>query len=519
MTASRWAGRLARAVSGVVVLGAVGAVVAVADVLPAPAPPQVAPMPVKVAPARTTLVCPGPLQQPEASAAGGFDSAPVEPVLRVRGLSVPSDADADADAAPGAMTLLGDADPTRELSGRDALTGVVSDGPAAVLLQGEAPEGGVARLAGATSVQVAAGDLRGLAAAGCQAPRSDMWLVGGSTEIGSSAFLVVDNPGTTPADVAVELWGPAGPVELAGAAHYLVAPGAQRVVVLSGVAAEQRRLVAHLTSAGGAVTAYLQDSRLRGFTAAGTDLVSPGSAPAARQVVPGVVVEPSTVDDLDQPVLRVLAPGGDTTARLTLLGEEGPVTLPGADEVELSAGTVTDVPLGGLPAGAYTVVVDAEEPIVAAAMLVRAGAPGELDPTPTLERAWAAASTPVAAGTLAVPVGASSTVLLARTPLEGETGGAGRVVLRAYGAQGETLGEQSVEVGERRTVRVPVADLGDGVAGVEVLGASEDPVWATALLAEVQQPDGVLAAVLAPAPAAPGPAQVRVRQGATLGLR
>ncbi|MDM8084708.1 DUF5719 family protein [Cellulomonas cellasea] len=518
MTAPRWAARLTRAASGLVVLGTVGAVVGAAGIVAAPAPEPVPATLIEVEPARTTLVCPGPLQQPEATSVGGFDTTPVAPVLRVRGLSVPGAAD---DAAPAEMTLLGEGAATVELTGRSARTAVLADAAAPVLLQGDAQDGSPAWLAGATSARVSAGDLRGLAAAGCQAPASDLWLVGGSTEIGSSAFLVIENPGATTTDVAVELWGPAGQIDLAGSARYLVAPGAQRVVVLSGVAAEQRRLVAHLTTTGGAVSAYLQDSRLRGFTAAGTDLVVPGAPPAARQVVAGVLVEESSVDDVNQPVLRLLAPGADgSTARLTLLGEDGPVSLPGADEIPLTGGVVTDVPLGGLPAGAYTVVVDADVPLVAAAMLTRAGAPSELDPTPTLERAWAAAAAPAAGGLVATAAGADSTILIARAPQEGDPAqaGPGEVVLRAYGQRGEVLGEQAVPVAAGHTARVALSGLGAGVTGVEVVAPDDDPVWAFAVVAEVVQPDGVLAAVLGPAPAAPGAMRVSVRQGSALGL-
>ncbi len=518
MTAPRWAARLTRAASGIVVLGAVGAVVGAAGIVGAPAPAQAPATSVEVAPARTTLVCPGPLQQSEATGAGGFDTTPVAPVQRVRGLSVP---DGEDDAAPAEMTLLGESSPVSGLAGQEARTALVAEPTAPVLLQGDAQNGSPALLAGVTSALVSAGDLRGLLAAGCQAPGSDLWLVGGSTEIGSTASLVIENPGATPTDVAVELWGPAGPIELAGSAHYLVAPGARRVVVLSGVAAEQRRLVARLTTTGGAVAAHLQDSRLEGFTAAGADLVVRGAAPAARQVVSGVMVEESSVDDADQPVLRLLAPGAEgASARLTLLGEDGPVSLPGADEVPLTGGAVTDVPLGGLPAGGYTVVVDADVPVVAAAMLTRAGAPTELDPTPTLERAWAAAAAPTAGGLVAIPPGVAATAVVARVSLDGDPAraGSGEAVLRSYGQRGEVLDEQAVQVPQGSTVRVSLAGRGADVAGVELVAANTDAVWAFAVVAEVAQADGVLAAVLSPAPAAPEAARVSVRQGSAIGL-
>src|SRR5690606_21698813 len=71
------------------------------------------------------------------------------------------------------------------------------------------------------------GDLRGLAAAPCQTPTTEQWLLGGSTELGSSARLVLQNPNRTAATVEVEVWGPAGRLELAGPATFSVPAGGQ----------------------------------------------------------------------------------------------------------------------------------------------------------------------------------------------------------------------------------------------------------------------------------------------------
>ena len=62
-----------------------------------------------------------------------------------------------------------------------------------------------------------------------------------------------------------------------------MAPGAQRVLSLPGVAAEQRRIAVRVTAACGQVSAYLQDSLLDGFTPRGTDLVAAVAAPATTQ--------------------------------------------------------------------------------------------------------------------------------------------------------------------------------------------------------------------------------------------
>src|SRR5690606_72682 len=139
-------------------------------------------------------------------------------------------------------------------------------------------------------VYTAAGDLRGVGAASCRRPATETWLVGGGTELGSSAWLVLQNPGRTAATVEVALWGPSGPVDVAGAPEYLVPAGTERALLLEGVAAEQPRIAVRLTASGGQVAAYLQDSRLRGLVPQGVGYVVGGQAPAVRQVVPGLSV-------------------------------------------------------------------------------------------------------------------------------------------------------------------------------------------------------------------------------------
>ena len=106
------------------------------------------------------------------------------------------------------------------------------------------------------------------------------------------------------------------------------------------------------------------------LTPGGLTFVSPGSAPATRQVVTGITVPTSAITDTDQAVLRLVAPGDTgTTAAISLLGPDGVVPLPGAESVDLPAGTVIDVPLAGIPAGSYTAVVRAGAPVLAGAMM------------------------------------------------------------------------------------------------------------------------------------------------------
>ena len=400
-----WLGRTARAATGLVALGLTVVVVAAGTRLPDAADASVPATRVPVPPSATTLVCPGPLILPDDTGRGdgAFDPTPVDPISTVTAVTA-------SPSGPGTVGPLDRSTSWASLKAGGAVVQVRSvAGPSIVRAE---PTDVPARVAAVGSGLVTAGDLRGLAAASCQQPVAEAWLLGGATDIASTAQLVIDNPGTTPAEIALEVWGPNGPVDLTGE-RYLVAPGAERVVVLGGIAAEQRRIGLHVVATGGRIGVHVQDSALDGFTPGGTDLVVPGSAPSTRQVVPGISVVASTVDDPNAPALRLLAPGhAATNATVTLLGPGGVFELPGVDTVALAAGEVTDVPLGGLPAGTYTAVVDAHEPVIASSVMSRPGSLGELDDTPSVERAWAAATLPGRAGVVALPAGTQGTLAL-----------------------------------------------------------------------------------------------------------
>jgi hypothetical protein len=509
----RWVGRALRVATALVVVAATGAVVLAGTRLEPVASPTVTAAAIGVPPAPATAVCPGPLIAPEATGTGSFGSTPVAPVTGVAVLAVPP----DGGALTGAVRALdGTATPATLPAGGGAATLTGTTAPTGPLVaRADSAGASRARLAATFSAVVATGDLRGLAAATCQAPTADAWLVGGSTAVGSTADLVLINPGSTTAEVALQVWGPA--------ARQLVPPHAQRVVGLGGLAPDQRTLAVHLTATGGQVAAYLQDSALRGYTPAGVELVVPGAAPATRQVVPGVAVEASAGDSPDQPVLRLLVPGAAaTTATVTLLGANGPVDLPGTTNVPLPAGQVTDVPLGGLPAGAYTVVVDAAAPVAAALVLSRTGKAGDLDPTPRVERAWAAATVP--GGGLAAPAPGTDTTLVVGAVATGDQASAtGSLTgtLRLLGRDGVVLDERTVSIDAASTGSWPLSTLvadPTQVTGVELLAGDATLAASWALVAEHTQDDGILASVLLPAPVAVGPAQVVVRDDPSLGL-
>lgn len=515
-----------------VVLALSAAVVVAAARLPGEATEPVAPVRAVAPPVASVLTCPGPLRL--ATEQEGTD-ATYDPAFD------PSPADATSDlvvvTAASGTGVAGD-----QPSGAAAAVVTPMAGGASVGELAAGVEAGVLRLPGADAGRVVradpvgevppwasagvtwragTGDLRGLAAASCRRPSATTWLVGGSTVLGSSARLVLQNPGATPATVGLRMWGARGPVELAGAPDYLVGPGEEETILLEGLAAELGQVVVEVTATGGLVSAYLQDSRTDGLTPAGVDLVVGGAEPATDLLVPAISV---TEDDPEAAVLRLLAPGAPTdpagagagaaddatgdgegpqrgTAHVALLGPDGVVDLPGTEDIPLDVGAVIDVPLDGLEPGDYTAWVTADVPVVAGATVTRQGAARDGEDA-AVERAWSPAHVGGLSGPLAVPGDEPGRLVLGAAPADGASGSARAEVL-ALDAAGAVL--------VRRDVSVPVAgSVSLDLAGL-VQGPADDdaPARATAVVVRTDDPRiawGVVletpgtVAVLAPVP-------------------
>jgi hypothetical protein len=521
-----WIGRL---LAAAVCLGLVGAVVVATPWRPA-APTPAAPVRVAVPAAPTDLVCPGPARLPtepsgDAQGADGsgttydpqFAPAPKGSSASLTALTLPR-----ASAAPAPAVVRGLADPGDEQA---SLAGSVGAGvrrlgqpDAALVLHADAADGGSARLSGSLVARTDAGDLRGLVAAACRPAGNDAWLIGSSTATGSSARLVLQNPGSTAASVDLEVWGASGRVDLVGSGALLVPPGGERAVMLEGLAALEPRIVVHVSAAGGAVAAYLQDSALDGLTPRGVDDVVPGAAPALHLLLAGVSVADGAAG-ADPGAVRLLAPDEAGTVDVRALGPAGEMTL--AEDLDLAAGEVVDVPLTGVPAGTWAVEVESTTPVVAGAMIARTGAQGSLGAP--VDRAWvparalpaadADAGTPsaVAGGVVALPAGVTWQVALAAG------GGPGAVpasaTVQVVGSDGVVLHERDVTVAPGAVLTLDAAGLGLGaaedVAGVVVLPGDGSVVWGVVLT--VAAPDGDLVAWLGPVPGASDEESVRVR--------
>ena len=279
-------------------------------------------------------------------------------------------------------------------------------------------DGRVANAVGAVTTLTKNGDLRGLTAAPCTQPSAMSWIVGGSIAAGSSAELRLVNPGVTPATAKVTLYGSIGRLSLPSNGEITVPAGGSSSLALETKGSQDPRIAVSVEADGGSVVSTLVTESLDGETPAGTDVITPGAAPATDLVIPGVeITEPAAqgevpdaktgADSSDTPAVRIVNPGAaPATVSVTMLGKDGARPLSGAQSVTIDAGSVFDIQLAGVPAGTYGVQVTSNTPVGAAARMVRSG--GEYPARSKAlvhDQAWAQAALPGAAdsGLLAVP--------------------------------------------------------------------------------------------------------------------
>ncbi|GMA25059.1 hypothetical protein GCM10025864_28180 [Luteimicrobium album] len=501
---------------------------------------------VDVAPGDRMLVCPGParLTDPDSGGDAQFRASPVPTTTRLGALAL----------ASGAGTL-------QQLDGSKVATLAASPGgdaasvlrqdtvPGGLALRAPAPDTGADRVAASVASTTTSGDLRGLVAASCQTPGTVAWLAGGDTKVGSSTQLVLQNPGLTPATVSVRAWGPDGEIPLASSASLVVPAGKEVVRLLEAAAPGVDRLVVQVKASGGLVSAYLQHSTLSGIVPQGVDDVVPGSAPAQHLALAGVVSRGEAIADTRAPVLRLLAPSKAAKATVSLWGPSGRVHLRGAEQVALDAGQVVDVPLGGLPAGTYTVTVDADQKVVAGIVEQRpgttgaAGQPAPSDPHTAWDRAWVPAQAvpdaPPAgspdAGEVALPAGTSDAVVLTALPADRSTdakvSGEAKATVRLFDASGAQMLSRPTTVAAGTSA---VLDVGALAPGKDVAGVAVDAVtpsggatvaWGVVTSVGAASSgvptggaSGQLVSVLAPVPSVSSGGTVAAQEDPTLGL-
>jgi hypothetical protein len=422
-------------------------------------------------------VCPGPLlaladDAAAATTASSFGGAglttlvdPADVAIDELQLAAPGNPDAGTDGAPVAIT--------------------------------SAPgEVGAGLLAGAQSQRAETETVAGLAVASCREAVAEAWLVGGSTALGRVSLVLLANPTDVAATVDLRVFGEAGPVDAPSALGLQVPAQSQRVVSLAGLAPNVASPVVHVTASGGRIAATVQQTAIDGLVPAGAEFAGAAAQPAVSQRIPGVLLTGDGGVAVDEdhaegdafPALRLFAPGDEPVlATIGVVSETGGTGT--SAEVELQPGQVTDVPLGDLAEGSYSIVVDADAAVVAAARSVipsEAGSADEPDGLPG-DLAWFTATSPLVSDTAVAVADAPSPQLHLVNPGDAPVS----VTVQPGGGAGGA--ERTVEVAADGAVEVALS-AGQGVVlrGAEGLHASVSYRADRAIASMAVEPPGPL---------------------------
>ena len=259
--------------------------------------------------------------------------------------------------------------------------------------------------------------------------------------------------------------------------------------VLLEAAGTDPRLALSLEAVGGTLVPALVTESLDGETAAGTEVLTGGAAPATDLTIPGVALVDAAdqgetapdaaagaPDSSDAPAVRLVNPGSETaTVSISMIGSDGEQSLPGADSVAVDPGAVFDVSLSGVPAGEYGVRVSSDSPVAAGVRLVRsAGEYPERSGALLHDVAWLQAATPAAgeAGSIALPRGEGLTSSLVLT-----NSGQEPAAVTLASADGAWTQEVDVPAGSTVTPEVPAE-----VAALTIAGSASQEVTAAAVV-------------------------------------
>ena len=163
------------------------------------------------------------------------------------------------------------------------------------------------------------GELAGLSAVGCAAPRTSQWIATGATTSGADMVLILSNPGPTASVVSIDGYGASGPLN--AAPRQVTVPASSSVsVLLAGWFPDENSLALHVRADGGGVAAWVQASLMNGEIPQGTTLAS-AVVPATSQTILGV-------DPKGTSLLRLVSPSGDARVSVSVADSTGVHPLP-----------------------------------------------------------------------------------------------------------------------------------------------------------------------------------------------
>jgi hypothetical protein len=253
-------------------------------------------------------------------------------------------------------------------------------------------------ITGSSTQLVSLESMKGLAAAGCQQPANDIWLIGGSTASGREALLILTNPTSVDAIADLTLYSDLGEIEVAGLSGLSVLANSTTVISLASFAPTVATLAVQVQASGAKIAAWIQHRVMNGTESLGVDYVSASGSPQLMSVIPGflvrgteainqVAVTESITDSGHS--LRIFAPeGADITVQIVA---SSPDVFGSVFTATIEPGTVEDFPITELLDGDYTVFVSSDKPIYAAAKAAIGNAGG----SPRIDFTWLAAAEPI----------------------------------------------------------------------------------------------------------------------------
>ena len=352
------------------ILPVVAAIAVIAGVGAAPSPghtaAQVGGQSVSLPPTPTTLVCPPPPTVSRLSTAAGTDAGftamPSAPSTALNAVSFGA-----SGAAPELTAVtLPEATPGAPLpvAAKGTLAHLVGPGDVATSLRVAPGAEATNPLGAIVATTTTSGDLEGLAVSSCDAPTSSGWLIGGGVEVGRSGRIVLSNPGRTTVSVALTVLTTTGLQQPAGGQDLVIGAGTSREVLLEALVGPDPSVAVGFTARGGAVSATIVDTQVKGIVARGVEFV-PTSTPATMTML-------GPLPENDAGVTLRLANPTTHPAQVNwrMLGGTGTIPTTEASGAAVAPGQVVDIALT-VPSGARALTVTSDVEVLAAAQVVR----------------------------------------------------------------------------------------------------------------------------------------------------
>jgi hypothetical protein len=387
----------------------IAAIAVIAGVGAAPAPgggtAATASQSVSLPPTATTLVCPPPPAVSRLSTAAGTDAGftamPSTPSTALNAVSF-----AASGAAPEltAVTLPeATAGAALPVATKGSLAQLLGPADVATALRVAPAADATNPLGAIVATTTTSGDLEGLAVSSCDAPTSSGWLVGGGVEVGRSGRIVLSNPGRTTVSVGLTVLTTTGAQQPAGGQDLVIGAGASREVLLEALVGPDPTVAVGFTARGGAVSASIVDTQVKGIVARGVEFV-PTSLPAIT-----TMLGPLPENDADV-TLRLANPSTHPAqVNWRMLGGTGTIPTTEAAGAAVAPGHVLDIALT-VPSGARALTVTSDVEVLAAAQVVREHTTVT---GPAADRAWLSPTHTLDARSLVVRgPGVSSLVLI-----------------------------------------------------------------------------------------------------------